>query len=357
MIDIIIVTYNAKDALQRCIRSLYRHTDQSRFSLTIVDNHSSDKTAHYLEKLGKSVKTITMHKNAGFSAGANAALRVTDNEFVALMDDDVEVTKGWLDTLYTHLECDPRAGIAGCKIVFPNGRIASAEYLVKIFHPYGCNEIDKGQYSYVRACDALAGPCWLMRRSMIERIGYFDERFFPCQHEDIDYCLRARLAGYKIMYAGDAHVIHHHLYRNGGQRQFLDNRRKFIRKWKGPLQRFPLRDASCADRWLWRGFDYFHEHKLKKALLAFRKVARYDKCLSHPSYQAIVYERLGEYKKAIRFFNEWLYRDPQNIAALRGLVSMYKSIGCRKKAVEKAKVLLRYLHQKRMSVRSVYAIS
>ena len=203
MFDMIIVTYNAKDKLKQCLESVEKHTNGMSYLLTIVNNHSTDGAFEFLKNYKKdNVQIINAKKNLGFCGGTNLALKNTANKFIVLLDDDAEVTKKWLDRLYKQIKDKPKVGIVGCKIVFPDNKIHSADYRVKPLQLVGAGEIDKGQRDYIRECDAVVGACWLMRRELIKKVGYFDKRFFPCQHEDIDYCLRTRLAGYKIIYNG-----------------------------------------------------------------------------------------------------------------------------------------------------------
>jgi len=241
MLDIIVVTYNAKNKLKRCLESIERHAGNISHWLTIVDNASNDGTTDYLNKKynkDRHVNIIHTKKNVGFSGAANIALKATRNKFVALIDDDAEVTKNCLEQLYKQIRNNPDVGIIGPKVLFPNKRICAAGTLIwgRIDMNIGSKEIDSGQRDYTKEVDALIGPCWIIRREIIRKVGYLDEQFFPCQWEDFDYCIRTRLAGYKIIYHGKAALIHHNLFRSSN----ADNQERFIRKWPD-LSMFPLR--------------------------------------------------------------------------------------------------------------------
>ena len=243
MIDIIIVTYNAEKKLRRCLKSIEKNTRDIDYCLTILDNASTDKTGVYLKKYSKTVdkkllRIIRSSKNLGFSGGANKAIKITKNKFIALIDDDAEVTKGWLSGLYSKIIGQNSVGIVGPKLLTPDGRIAGAGMFIwdRIILQIGLGEKDTGQRNYIRDVDCLAGPCWLIRREIFEKIGYFDERFFPSQYEDIDYCVRARLAGYRIIYDGTSSLTHHNLLRGSTN----INRKKFFKKWPD-LSMFPIK--------------------------------------------------------------------------------------------------------------------
>jgi len=242
MIDIIVVTYNAKNKLRLCLQSIEKYTKDMPYRLTIVNNNSQDKTAEYLNKkyaFNQKAKIIHAKKNMGFSGAANLALKATSNKLVALLDDDVEVTKGWLMKLHQSIKKKPSIAIIGPKVMLPNKKIFCAEMIIwnHIILPVGMKEKDNGQRDYIRKVDALCGACWLIKRNIIKKIGFFDERFFPCQMEDVDYCVRARLAGYKIIYNGKITVIHHNLYRALGNKNWL----RFVKKWPN-LSMFPLKN-------------------------------------------------------------------------------------------------------------------
>ena len=105
MFDLIIVTYNALPKLKRCLDSIARHTSKIPYSLTILDNCSQDGTRRFLGQYQKKINVQVLHtpKNLGFSGGANFILRRTSKPFIALLDDDIELTAGWLEKLYRHL--------------------------------------------------------------------------------------------------------------------------------------------------------------------------------------------------------------------------------------------------------------
>ncbi|MDP2939169.1 MAG: glycosyltransferase [Candidatus Omnitrophota bacterium] len=337
MFDLIIVTYNAKDKLRLCLSSVERHTNGIQYMLTVVNNNSSDGTLQFLKKYQQQhkIKVIHTDKNLGFCGGANLALKNTSNKFIVLLDDDVEVTQGWLKELYKQIKNKPKIGIVGCKIFLPSKRIFSADYRVRPIYLVGCGEIDKGQRDYIKECDALVGPCWLMRRELIKKVGYFDERFFPSQHEDIDYCLRTRLAGYKIIYNGRVKISHHHLFRDG--QQFRENWRKFLKKWKALLSKFPLKDSHPVDRYIAKGVGYIKKKKFRQALAELKNVESIDKRFSEPLYKGMTLDGLGKYPEAIQQFKKVLNLNPSNFSifnfsAHHELALLYKKLGLAKQA-------------------------
>ena len=340
-IDIIIVTYNAKEKLKRCLQSLRRYTHTFDYRLTIVNNNSSDGTAEYLERYNAKINIINNKKNLGFSKAANTGLKNATNKYIALLDDDVEVSKGWLDKLYNQMRNKPKAGIVGCKILFPDKRVFCSNIFIanKMFKELGKYEIDKGQRDYIREVDAINGSCWLMRKELIKRVGYFDERFFPSQYEDIDYCIKTRLAGYKIIYNGEIKIIHHHLLRDGGEEQNKKNIQKFLKRWKD-LSMFPLKDSHPVDKCIARGLGCLKKRRFKQALLEFKRAESIDKRFSEPFHMGIALEGMGKYNDAIQQFEKALSLNSSNVSVHLHMAVALKETGEYRRAVQELKKVL-----------------
>ncbi len=299
--DIIVVTYNAKQKLARCLGSVIRHTQGIPYQLTVVDNASSDGTSEYLKK--KFVRTVSLiesNQNLGFSGGANLALRRTNRPWVVLLDDDTEVTPGWLETLYDFARKNPETGMVGPKVVFPDRRIFCAEFSMVPFGAVGHGELDRGQRNYIKEIDALPGACWLLPRAVIERVGAFDEIFFPCRYEDIDYCMRVRLAGYKIFYYGQVKIIHHHLLRHGGSVHTARNEIKFFKKWRKILRRFPLCPLNAEDSMRVKGAKLLQKEAFCPSRPTIGKWAWLSRPFSESVYRGIGYGASGNHLRAVR---------------------------------------------------------
>lgn len=258
-VDIIVVTYNAPKELERCISGIRVRTAGLDYRLTVVVNDDKGAaTLGVLSRLQPGINVIRNWGNCGFSKAANIAIRSTNRPYIALVDDDVEVTSGWLRGLLNSMRKSDCRGIVGCKVLSPGRRIFCSHVTLAsgVLRRVGYGEADTGQKDYARSVAAVNGACWLMRRELTVAAGLFDERFFPSQYEDIDYCLRARRAGYKVFYNGAVSVLHRHMLRDGGERRNLENWRKFRAKWpdgegvrperKRPFSRKVRALASCV---------------------------------------------------------------------------------------------------------------
>ena len=137
-----------------------------------------------------------------------------------------------------------------------------------------------------------------MKREVVKKIGYFDTRFFPCQHEDIDFCLRARLGKYKIIYNGKTEIIHHNLFRD--RDLFNKNWLKFIKKWRNIEYPFP--DSHPADKHNAKAYLYYKNCDFKKALVEFEKVKKIDRRLFVTFWAGMTHIMLRRYKNALEEF-------------------------------------------------------
>jgi len=303
--DILIVTHNARYKLARCLRSVIRFTPGMSYQITVLDNASTDGTSEYLQKnFSKRIQLIKSLKNLGFSGGINLLLRKTKKPWVVLLDDDAEVTQGWFERFYAIARRKSNVGIISGKVVYPNQRIFCAEFSIVPFGSVGRSEFDRGQRNYSKEVDAVPGPCWLMPRAVIKRVGPFDERFFPCQYEDIDYCLRVRVAGYKIYYDGSVPIVHHNLYRKGSGLTLNKNITIFFKKWQKALSRFPLCALSKDDLLIHQGAKILREEVFCPEHPVFGKWVGLNSRFCESLYRGIAYIKAGKYQKAVSELRE-----------------------------------------------------
>ncbi len=226
LLSICIVSYQTRDYLQRCLDSIRVHPPQRPFEIIIVDNGSTDGTPELLCKTFSQVMLIQNSQNVGYTAAMNQALRRAQGEFLVQLNPDTEVYEGAFDLLADFLEAHPEVGICGPKVLNPDGslqrpcRRGESTPLAVVAHFSGLDRLfpnnpKLAQYwmSYrhedeIHAVAGVSGSCMMIRRAVVEQIGYLDERFFAYQ-EDADYCFRARQAGWKVMYVPTARVLHY----------------------------------------------------------------------------------------------------------------------------------------------------
>lgn len=252
-LSICIVTLNACDYLRNCLRSIYEQSeylvaadsvpaipspssdlpssgsDTLSFELTIVDNGSTDGTVGMLQQEFSAIQLILNDKNHGFAKPINQALRVSSGNYLLVLNPDTIILPGALNVLVSFLKSHVDVGICGPKVLNRDGSLqracrrgvsrpwAAFSYFSglsslfpksKLFGGYLLNYMDENATHEV---DGVSGSCMLIRRKVIEQVGYFDEIFFAYQ-EDADYCFQVKKAGWKIVYCPQAQIIHY-----GGQ--------------------------------------------------------------------------------------------------------------------------------------------
>ena len=129
-----------------------------------------------------------------------------------LLNNDVEITDGkWLENSIDVLESDSKIGIVGCKLLYPNGKIQHAGGIINLTggHNRGECEEDIGKYDKIDFLKFVTGAVLLIKSEVVRKIGFLDEGFTPLYYEDVDWCVRARLYGYKVAYSPNPTLIHH----------------------------------------------------------------------------------------------------------------------------------------------------
>lgn len=228
-LSICIVTYQACDYLRDCLNSLYAHAPNGEYEIIVVDNHSTDGTIETLERQFPQVQLIKNPTNNGFTAPMNQALQQAQGQYLLQLNPDTIVHDQALNQLIQFMQSHPKVGICGPKVLNTDGSLqkpcrrgestpwAVITYFLglsslfpksKLFGGYLMNYLDEDEINEV---DGVAGSCMLLRREVIDQIGYLDERFFAYQ-EDADFCFQARQAGWKVYYVPTAQITHY-----GGQ--------------------------------------------------------------------------------------------------------------------------------------------
>jgi GT2 family glycosyltransferase len=210
-VAVVVPNWNGREQLDEVLESLeaQRYRD---FETIVVDNGSSDDSVSYLAESWPAVRVVALSDNRGFAAAVNVGIECSDAEFVALVNNDVELEPGWLETVVEALDRHPAAGSVASKLIEWSRRnvldgagdlVGWDGYCVR----RGKGERDRGQYdSSPRVLSACAAAA-LYRRRALDDVGPFDESFFA-YIEDVDWGLRAQLAGWECVYEPRAVAYH-----------------------------------------------------------------------------------------------------------------------------------------------------
>jgi len=224
-LSIVIVSYNVREFLEQALVSIRKAAAGIEHEIWIVDNNSADGTAEWISSRFRDVRLIANRENAGFARANNQALRQCRGEFVCLINPDTIVQEDTFSWLLTFFASHPRTGVAGCKILNPDGTLQLAcrrsfptpwvafskiSGLARIFpHSrvfgrYNLTYLDDGEVAEV---EAISGSFMMVRRPVLDQVGLLDESFFM-YGEDLDWCYRIRAAGWGIHYVPTTQIIH-----------------------------------------------------------------------------------------------------------------------------------------------------
>ncbi|HIH16486.1 MAG TPA: glycosyltransferase family 2 protein [Candidatus Diapherotrites archaeon] len=192
LVSVIVLNWNGKKLVQDCLQSIERNTERGKYEVIVVDNGSRDGSVEWLrgqEQAGK-IRLIANPENKGFSHANNQGFLAAKGDYVYLLNNDTRVTKGWLSEAVKAAEAGKRIGIVGSRLYHPTEKIDESDFRV----------VEK---------QAVCGAGMLVQRGVIERIGYLDsDHFSPIYGEEIDFCYRARNAGYRVVEAAGSRVVH-----------------------------------------------------------------------------------------------------------------------------------------------------
>ena len=211
-----VLNLNARDLLFETLDSLTKMT-YPHFKTVVVDNGSTDGSQEIVRAAFPRVELVENGTNLGVMEGYNAGLKYglqQGADWVLLLNNDIRVDKEMLSAMMEAAQPRQQVGIVAPKIYYdaqPNtlwfagGRV---NYFTGIISHRGIRKIDRGQYDHTEETDYITGCAMLIRREVIERIGLLDTIFSPMYSEDADYSLRARRAGYKLLYVPQAKLWH-----------------------------------------------------------------------------------------------------------------------------------------------------
>jgi GT2 family glycosyltransferase len=225
-LSVIIVNYNVRHFLEQCIISVQNAIQHLNVEILVVDNNSVDDSVAYLKSCKAPVSCIFNTENVGFSKANNQAIKIAQGTYILLLNPDTIVAEDTLVKTLAYMYQHPEAGALGIKMLDSNGRYlpeskrglpTPAVAFYKLFGLSACFPKSKrfGQYhlSYLRAdqnqiVDVLSGAFMLIQKSVINKIGGLDERFFM-YGEDVDLSYRITQAGYQNHYFAESSIIHH----------------------------------------------------------------------------------------------------------------------------------------------------
>jgi len=224
MVSVVIVSYNTQEILRNCLDALFEHSKGVAMEVFVVDNDSHDGSAAMVKNDFPSVMLITNHENLGFAAANNQAFALARGRYIILLNPDAYIRPLSLEHSIAFMDRTPMCGLCGGKIISPEGRLEPSarrfpSALSKLLTMSGLrgtfahspivNYHEFGGFAHDKPMevDWVPGTFTIVRKKMLDEIGYFDERFY-IYYEETDLCMRAKKAGWTIYFIPDAEVMH-----------------------------------------------------------------------------------------------------------------------------------------------------
>ncbi len=269
LVSIIVPVFNRWDLTRRCLELLRASASSSNRSAEIIlaDDASTDETSRGWQSFAGGPWTIRYHANAGnlgFLRTCNAAARQARGDYLCFLNNDVEVSDGWLDMLIGRLEDDARIGAIGPMFVDESGLILECGGMVhsdgsarQLGH--GARPDDR-RFQFLNDVDYVSGACLVTRTALFRMLGGFDDRYAPCYYEDTDLCLQIAEQGLRVVVDPRVRIIHREGSSSGsdpsaGPKRYQSvNRELLFAKWRSRLgEHHPSPEEQSPERIrIWR---------------------------------------------------------------------------------------------------------
>jgi len=225
LLSIIIVNWNGQNFLRQCLQSIQLETQEIPYEIIVIDNASTDNSLQLLRNEFPDITLIINNENVGFAKANNQGIAQAKGDYIVLLNPDTEIKKQTLQKMAAYLDKHIDVGIVGPRLMLPNGSIqgGAAGYYPSIstilnytlgLHALLPNHIHglwlaSKQYRAVELdVDWVAGACLMVRASVVKQVGHLNADYFMYA-EDMEFCYRVKLAGWKIRCLPNLSIIHH----------------------------------------------------------------------------------------------------------------------------------------------------
>jgi GT2 family glycosyltransferase/glycosyltransferase involved in cell wall biosynthesis len=244
--SIVIPVFNKFDLTYQCVQSIQEHGAEISYEIVIVDDCSRDETLFANFVFSGGIRLVRNSANLGFVRTCNRGFEAARGDYVVFLNNDTQVKPRWLDELYETLQRDDKIGIAGSKLLYPDGRLQECGGIVWRLGD-GWNwgrdqDPDDPRFCYMRDTDYVSGAALMIKSSLFKELGRFDEEYAPAYYEDTDLCFKVRQRGYRTVVQPASEIIHFEGASAGtsvtgsGMKRFQAiNHRKFFDRWKDTL--------------------------------------------------------------------------------------------------------------------------
>ncbi|MBZ0275463.1 MAG: glycosyltransferase family 2 protein [Anaerolineae bacterium] len=267
-VSILVVNWNTRDLLARCLRAIQDTVKQVAYEVIVVDNHSNDGSQEMVKRDFPQVRLIENQENVGFARANNQAMEAAHGRYMLLLNSDAFLGEGALDVMTAFMDSHPDAGMASCKLVYEDGSLQRScatfptlmtEFYIalgldKLFphsKTFGRYLMTDWNYDDTRPVEVIMGAFMLVRATAIEEVGMMDEGFFMYS-EEVDWCYRFEDAGWKVYFHPDVQAIH--IWGGSSRAVKVET---LIRLYRSRVQFF-RKHYGHSDAWLYKGILIFN---------------------------------------------------------------------------------------------------
>lgn len=266
-ISVIIVSWNAKEVLSKCLSALERELKNHQAEVIVVDNASTDGSKEHVREEYPDVQLICNSDNLGFAKANNIGIKRSHGKYIFFINSDAIVKEGCIERMCAYMDQHPEIGMLGPKILNPDStlqpscmglptlwnvfcRALALDSLFSKSRLFCGRLMNYWPHDAVRHVEVLNGCFWMVRREALEEIGLLDENFF-FYGEDVDWCKRYHDSRWEIVFFPEAEAIHYGgvSSANAPVRFYIEMHRADLKYWKKYHSR-PLQIGFISTMWI-----------------------------------------------------------------------------------------------------------
>lgn len=215
-LSIIILSYNTRQLLKNCLKSVFGTIKKLKSEVIVVDNHSSDDSVPMVKKEFPQAKLIANQQNLGFSRGNNQGIKKARGEYILLLNSDTIVQSGALSKMANYLKEHPRVGVVGCRLLNQDGspQLSAGGFpslltcaIMLFWEHWHTSARVRGSFAQIKQVDWVMGAAMMIRKSVLDQVGLLDEKIFMYM-EEIELCYRIKKVGGEVVFYPQAEITH-----------------------------------------------------------------------------------------------------------------------------------------------------